>query len=155
MIGPSLVNDPHPPRIDLESVMESVVRITEQRTRENLEECLVTTLLELTSLRRVAILRPLMRNDGLHIEHLAAAEQGKGLLPDRESTLLGQDHLVAEAWALAEETRQAGADGLVRMCLPISSQREEVSAFLCIDTRTDPTPSLGWCAASPPSTATS
>ncbi|MBR9971934.1 GGDEF domain-containing protein [Magnetospirillum sulfuroxidans] len=143
MIRPSLATHSHALRIDLESVMESVVRITEQRTRENLEQCLVTTLLELTNLHRVAILHPLMRGDGLHVEFLAAAEQGKGLLPERESALLEQDHLVAESWALAEETRQAGADGLVRMCLPIASQRDEISAFLCIDTSTDPAPVLG------------
>lgn len=142
MIRTPQAASPQGNRIDLQSVMESVVRITEQRSRENLEHCLVTTLLELTSLHRVAISRPLMRPDGLHVETVAAAEFGKGLVNSNEVTPLDQDHLVAQAWALGEEARLAGADGLVRLCLPISGQGEEVSAFLSIETRTDPAPVL-------------
>jgi len=138
---PSMVLSTSAPRLDLQSLMESVVRITEQRSRENLEYCLVSTLLELTTLTRVSILRPLMRSDGLQAECVATAESG-GKATDGGCQPLDQDHLLAQAWAMGEEARSVDAAGLVRVCLPISAAGEEVSAFLSIETRTDPAPYL-------------
>lgn len=141
MSHPSVVLSGAAPRLDLQSLMESVVRITEQRSRENLEHCLVSTLLELTTLSRVSILRPLMRSDGLQAECVATADRG-GNIAEGGCLPLEDDHLLAQAWAMGEEARSVDATGLVRVCLPISTMGEDVSAFLTIETRTDPAPYL-------------
>ncbi|WP_291718161.1 GGDEF domain-containing protein [Magnetospirillum sp. 64-120] len=141
MTRPSMVLSNSAPSLDLQSLMESVVRITEQRSRENLEHCLVTTLLELTSLSRVSIQRPLMRSDGLQAECVASAEKGASTT-EGGCQPLEQDHLLAQAWAMGEEARSVDSSGLVRVCLPISTMGEDVSAFLTIETRTDPGPYL-------------
>ena len=118
--------------ITLESVLRSVVRITEQRSRENLEQCLVSTLIELAGIVFVTIARPLPRSNGTVIDILAHGGRDRGLLPEAPCQPLDQYPLMARCMALGGEVRETPSDGIERRCLPILDG-DEIVAFLVVD----------------------
>jgi diguanylate cyclase (GGDEF)-like protein len=118
--------------ISVESVLESVVRITEQRSRDNLEHCLVGTLIDLANFRMVGIARPQPRGDTILIECMARAEQGKGLVSETPCSVLTEQPLMAQAWETGLETTET-VNGLRRVCLPIQDHNGAIAAFLVVE----------------------
>ncbi|MBX9635611.1 MAG: hypothetical protein K2X44_11575, partial [Magnetospirillum sp.] len=105
--------------ISLQSVLESVVRITEQRSRENLEHCLVSTLIELSGVVFVGIARPLHRSTGIQIECLARAERGRGVLPEAPCAPITEQPLMARVLASGAEVAEIRPNGNECRCLPV------------------------------------
>lgn len=118
--------------ISLQSVLESVVRITEQRSRENLEHCLVSTLIELSGVVYVGIARPLPRSSGIQIECLARAERGRGILPEVPCSPIEDQPLMARALATGTEVIETRSNGHEYRCLPVL-ERDETAAFLLVE----------------------
>jgi diguanylate cyclase (GGDEF)-like protein len=118
--------------ITLESVLESVVRITEQRSRENLEHCLVATLVALEGIRFVTIARPLLRSSGTVVDILAQAARGSGVLPVAPHAPLDDYPLMARAMAEGREIHAPQPGGGESCCLPVMDG-DEVAAFLVVD----------------------
>ena len=117
----------------LEHVLESVVRITEQRSRETLESCLVNTLSELTGACFVSITQPLWREEATLIECLAYAERGETTLPHRQLAPVADHPLVASALERREEVVEVTAEGRHRHCLPLFSNDDELVAFVLVE----------------------
>lgn len=118
--------------VTLESVLQSVVRITEQRSRENLEQCLVSTLAELSGIRAATIARPLRRSNGTVIEILARAELGTGKDADPLCRPLDDHPLMARSLTTASEIREPSVEGGEHCCLPVLDG-DEVVAFLVVE----------------------
>jgi diguanylate cyclase (GGDEF)-like protein len=118
--------------ITLESVLDSVVRITEQRSRENLEHCLVTTLVGLDGVRFATIARPLTRSSGVVIDILAQAGREGGVRSAAPLTPLDDHPLMQRAMADGAETCMPSPDGGESRCLPVMDGDETV-AFLVVD----------------------
>jgi len=121
-----------PPPISPESLLSSVVRITEQRSRENLEQSLVATLVELTRLDRVMILRPLSVGFVELLECVAFCERGGdgGTVPPAPVEAYC---LAAEALASGAECEGLTADGAYRRVVPIAGDQDEPLALLIAD----------------------
>ncbi|HTH16308.1 MAG TPA: GGDEF domain-containing protein, partial [Magnetospirillum sp.] len=122
-----MVND-----ITLESVLESVVRITEQRSRQNLEHCLVSTLVDLAGIRFVTIARPRNRSTGTVVEILAQGGRECGMLPDASCVPLSTYPLMAATLESGEEAIERLDNGLERRCIPIL-EGSEIVAFLLVE----------------------
>ncbi|MBC7952874.1 MAG: GGDEF domain-containing protein [Rhodospirillaceae bacterium] len=118
--------------LSLQSVLESVVRITEQRSRENLEHCLVSTLIELSGVMFVGIARPQHRSNGIHIECLARAERGQGILPQAPCDPMEEQPLMARALATGTEASETRANGHEYRCLPVM-EGDNTVAFLMVE----------------------
>ncbi|MBC7906309.1 MAG: GGDEF domain-containing protein [Rhodospirillaceae bacterium] len=118
--------------ISLQSVLESVVRITEQRSRENLEHCLVSTLIELSGVVFVGIARPLHRSNGTQIECLASAERGRGVLPEAPCAPIEDQPLMARALATGTEVIDTLPNGRECRCLPVM-EGDDTAAFLLVE----------------------
>ncbi|MGE5476851.1 MAG: GGDEF domain-containing protein [Bacteroidales bacterium] len=118
--------------ITLEGVLQSVVRITEQRSRENLEQCLVSTLIELSAITAVTIARPAPRSTGIVIDILAHGSRDGGLLPVCPCRPLDEYPLMARGMAEGREVSEQLPGGALRHCLPILDGDETV-AFLVVD----------------------
>jgi diguanylate cyclase (GGDEF) domain len=122
--------------ITLESVLESVVRITEQRSRETLEQCLVSTLAELKGVVSVTIARPFIRNNSVLIERLATHQRGAGATSVAPCAPLNTLPLMARTMASRAETVERHADGRHSRCLPVLDG-DEMAAFLMVEGETD------------------
>ncbi len=118
--------------ISLQSVLESVVRITEQRSRENLEHCLVGTLIELAGVASVGIARPLVRSSGIHVECLARAQRGQGVLPETPCAPISEQPLMARALETGAEVTETLPNGNELRCLPVQ-EGEDIAAFLLVE----------------------
>lgn len=119
--------------VSLQSVLESVVRLTEQRSRENLEQCVVGTLIELADFAMVGIARPVARGDAVVIECVARAEHGKGVIQQAPCSVLDEQPLMARAWETGAEAADQRSDGLCRRCLPLLDHHGEIAAFLVVE----------------------
>lgn len=128
--------------ISLQSVLESVVRITEQRSRENLEHCLVSTLIELSGVVFVGIARPQHRSNGIQIESLARAERGQGVLPEAPCAPIDDQPLMARALATGMEAIETLANGHECRCLPVM-EGDHTVAFLLVESDDGLRASLG------------
>ncbi len=119
--------------VSLESVLESVVLITEQRSRETLESCLVNTLSELTGACFVSIAHPVVRETETLIECMAYAERGQTELPHKQLASVAEYPLIARALEQREEVVEVTEDGRHRHCLPLLSNEDELVAFVVIE----------------------
>ncbi|MCR6631065.1 MAG: GGDEF domain-containing protein [Magnetospirillum sp.] len=118
--------------ITVEGVLESVVRITEQRSRETLEQCLVTALGELAGITVVTIARPLRRSSGTVVEILAHSTPEGMSAGGMPCAPLGDFPLMARALADGRDTVAPLPDGGERRCLPVLDG-DDVVAFLVVD----------------------
>ncbi|MGE5514779.1 MAG: diguanylate cyclase domain-containing protein [Bacteroidota bacterium] len=118
--------------ITLEGVLQSVVRITEQRSRESLEQCLVSTLIELGGIAFVTIARPVPRNNGFVIDILAHGGRDSGLLPMSQCRPLDEYPLMVRCMAEGHELAEALPGGAECRCLPVLDGSETV-AFLVVE----------------------
>ncbi|HLO76197.1 MAG TPA: GGDEF domain-containing protein [Magnetospirillum sp.] len=118
--------------ITLENVLQSVVRITEQRSRENLEQCLVSTLIELQGIAFVSIARPLARSTGMVIDILAHGGRDSGLLPDLPCRPLDSFPLMSRCMSEGAEVSEPLPAGGERRCLPVLDG-DGIIAFLTVD----------------------
>ncbi len=120
--------------ITLESVLQSVVRITEQRSRESLETCLVSTLAALDGILAVTIARPMPRSNGTVVDILAQGGRDDALLPDLPCRPLDEYPLMARCLVKGRELADLLPDGGERRCLPVLDG-DEVAAFLVVESR--------------------
>lgn len=118
--------------ITLESVLQSVVHLTEQRSRENLEQCLVSTLAELTGVRAVTIARPMRRSSGLVVDILA--QSGVTTTTGPICRPLDDYPLMARCLSAGCDIGERLDDGSERRCLPVLDG-DEVVAFLVVESR--------------------
>jgi diguanylate cyclase (GGDEF)-like protein len=118
-----------------ESILSSVVLLTEQRSQKHLEDCLTATLAELASLPVCGICIPMPTANGIFIDWAASrsAESGGALEDLRE---IGTDPLLLDCMALGTERAESMADGSIRRAHPVVDDRGKVCAFLV--TRTSP-----------------
>lgn len=109
-----------------ESILTSVVHITEQRSQQHLEDCLVDTLFELGGLAFCGICHPLRTSTGIFIEFVAQRGQGG---QDDASEIHVSDRLLHECL----ESGQIGTDrrdGGLRRVMPITDDGGYVLALL-------------------------
>jgi diguanylate cyclase (GGDEF)-like protein len=128
--------------ISLQSVLESVVRITEQRSRENLEHCLVGTLIELAGMVFVGIARPLVRSSGMHVECLARARRGEGVLPEAPCAPIEEQPLMARALETGHEVSEVLPNRNELRCLPVT-EGDDIAAFLLVESDDGMAASMG------------
>ncbi|CAA7612567.1 GGDEF domain-containing protein [Magnetospirillum sp. SS-4] len=112
--------------ITLESVLSSVVRVTEQRSQQHLEESLVKTLTHLAGLEFCGICRPGLSGGGILVDYVAVA--GRPALESMDET--GDDPLLREALAVGASRFHVLAGGGVRRALAITDDHGDVGAFL-------------------------
>lgn len=120
--------------ITLESVLQSVVRITEQRSRESLEQCLVSTLAALDGIVSVTIARPVPRSNGTVIDILAQSGAAAAALPDMLCRPVDEYPLMARCLIQGRELADPLPGGIERRCLPVTDGEETV-AFLVVESR--------------------
>lgn len=116
-------------RITAESVLDSVVQITEQRSQQHLEDCLVSTLSAMADLPFCGICRPFPTANGIFIEYVSVATRDGHAKPD-EMAEIGADPVLLECMASGTERAEVLADGSVRRVQPIIDDRGTVCAFL-------------------------
>ncbi|RAU21635.1 GGDEF domain-containing protein [Paramagnetospirillum kuznetsovii] len=109
-----------------ETVLSSVIRITEQRSRQHLEHSLVSTLRDLAGLTFCGICRPTQSVSGIFIDYVA--HEG-GEAPD-QLIEIGQDPLLMECMATGGSKAQEMEDGALRRAQAIVDDRGIVCAFL-------------------------
>ena len=119
-----------------ESVLSSVILITEQRSRETLEQCLVATLMDMTDLARVGILRPIRGGRDVLLECVARAERDGGASVPGTMLRLGECPLVAQALDCDAEVSGLTAEGRLRRVLPIGGEAGP-QAFLVAESAGD------------------
>jgi len=112
-----------------ESVLSSVVRITEQRSQQHLEDCLVSTLFGLGTLLFCAICRPTPTANGIFLDYVAS-QCRDGFEAPTEMVEIGTDPMLLECMATATERAAALPDGSLRRVHPIIDDRGTVCAFL-------------------------
>jgi len=119
--------------LSLESVMESVVRVTEQRSRENLEHCLVLTLVQLTGAYSVCIAVPHYFDDQAEpdIECLAKARASEGLLPEGAQCNQHEQSIIQKTLVSAVEESDRLSDGSYVLALPMQD-RGQVAATMTV-----------------------
>ena len=114
-----------------ESVLSSVVRITEQRSQQHLEDSLVSTLADLAGLRFCGICCPAPTSGGIFIEYVAMASQGGGHPPQpSQMAEIGSDPLLLECMATGGTKAAILPDGATRRVQAIVDDRGTVCAFL-------------------------
>jgi diguanylate cyclase (GGDEF)-like protein len=114
-----------------ESVLSSVVRITEQRSQQHLEDSLVSTLADLAGLAFCGICCPAPTSGGIFIEYVATASQG-GTPPSQPPQMaeIGSDPLLLECMATGGTKAAIQPDGATRRVQAIVDDRGTVCAFL-------------------------
>jgi diguanylate cyclase (GGDEF)-like protein len=115
--------------ITAESILASVVRITEQRSQQHLENCLVGTLASLADLSYCGISRPITTTQGTLIERLAEVADGNAV-PSMPPVNLADLPLVARALRSGKAETETAPDGRVCRCMPILDDSGEILAFL-------------------------
>jgi diguanylate cyclase (GGDEF)-like protein len=110
-------------------VLSSVVRVTEQRSQQHLEDSLVKTLAELAGLAFCGICRPNHSSSGIFIDYVAVTANSGHATPDPMSEI-GSDPLLLETLAIGGVRFQTLADGSVRRAQAIVDDRGDVAAFL-------------------------
>jgi len=123
----------HTPTISPEDLLSSVVRITEQRSRENLEQSLATTLIALTDLEKVAIMRPLLVGGIDMLECVASAEREVATPLTLGVKPLAEFPLAAQTLAAGEAREGELPDGRLCRVIPIGDGSEEPQALLVIE----------------------
>jgi len=118
-----------------ESILSSVVLLTEQRSQKHLEDCLTATLAELAALPFCGICTPMPTANGIFIDW-AATRSAEGAGQSEELQEIGTDPLLLDCMALGTERSESLADGSVRRAHPVVDDRGKVCAFLV--TRTAP-----------------
>jgi diguanylate cyclase (GGDEF)-like protein len=118
-----------PVPITPESVLSSVVHLTEQRSQKHLEECLTATLADLAGLPFCGICTPLPTANGIFVDW-AAARSTDGASPPAEMQEIGTDPLLFDCMALGAERSETLADGSVRRAHPVVDDHGKVCAFL-------------------------
>ena len=124
---------PPPNAISPEDLLSSVVHLTEQRSRESLEQSLVATLVELTELAQASILRPLTLAGDRMLECVARAVRGIDGPTARGITRLDEHPLEAEALDCGEarETHRPGEGW--RRAMPIGGGIDDPLALLVVE----------------------
>lgn len=123
--------------ITLESVLDSVVRITEQRSRETLEQCLVATLAEIAGVIAVTIARPHARSSGTVLECLASHRRTEGAPEQPAPCAPIETHpIIARTMDSGTETVEHHPDGRLTRCLPVLDG-DDRAAFLSIESQGD------------------
>jgi diguanylate cyclase (GGDEF)-like protein len=112
-----------------ESVLSSVVRITEQRSQQHLEQSLVSTLADLARLAFCGICQPTQTTAGIFIDYVAAFSRSGEALPDG-LVEIGSDPLLLESMATGASAKATLADGSVRRAQAVVDDRGTVCAFL-------------------------
>jgi diguanylate cyclase (GGDEF)-like protein len=115
--------------ISPETVLSSVVRITEQRNQQHLEDCLVSTLAELAELDFCGICCPTVTACGAFIDYVAMAASPGHLLPS-PMVELDDDPQVRDSMASCGVQAVTLPDGAIRRVMPILDDREALGAFL-------------------------
>ncbi len=119
-----------------ESVLSSVILITEQRSRETLEQCLVATLMDLTDLARVGILRPIRGGRDVLLECVARADRDGGASAPGTMLRLAECPLVGQAMESDAEVSGLTPEGRCRRVLPIDGEAGP-QAFLVAESAGD------------------
>ncbi len=120
-------------RLDTDSLIESVVRITGQRDRATLESCLVTTLQTLLGARRVTLVRAIVRDQHWYAEVLASATTGTGLFEDGPIPVFGNallTHLVGLGGPT--DLPYAGTGMAVTAC-PFTTEQRTSEGWLIVE----------------------
>lgn len=112
-----------------ESVLSSVVRITEQRSQQHLEHSLVTTLFDLAGLAFCGICRPTQTATGIFIDYVASEARDGHAAPEA-LTEIGEDSTLLDCMATGGSSTQPLADGAMRRAQAIVDDRGIVCAFL-------------------------
>ncbi len=112
-----------------ESVLSSVVQITEQRSQQHLEDCLASTLAGLAGLPFCAICRPTPTAKGIFLDYVSAAGSAADTAPT-EMVDIGSDPLLLDCMTMATGRSEVLADGSLRRAQPIIDDRGAVCAFL-------------------------
>lgn len=115
--------------ISAESVLSSVIRLTEQRSRKHLEECLASALSDLARLDFCGICVPQPTAHGIFIEW-AAAFPADPTPSDDKLCEIGRDPLLLDCMALGMERAELLADGAVRRAHPVTDEGGKVCAIL-------------------------
>ncbi|KIL99294.1 diguanylate cyclase/phosphodiesterase (GGDEF & EAL domains) with PAS/PAC sensor(s) [Paramagnetospirillum magnetotacticum MS-1] len=118
-----------------ESILSSVVVLTEQRSQKHLEDCLTATLADLAHLRFCGICTPMPTSNGIFIDW-AASRSRDGTETCDELQEIGTDPLLLDCMALGTERSESFSDGSVRRAHPVVDDHGKVCAFLV--TRTNP-----------------
>ena len=126
-----------------EDLLSSVVHITEQRSRENLEQSLVATLVELTDLDAASIVRPLTIGGDDMLECVARARRGGDGPAALGIEKLADRPLEAGALASGEPREFKFPDGSWRRVVPIGGGVDDPRALLVIE---QTTPDVGHAA---------
>ena len=114
-----------------ESVLSSVVRITEQRSQQHLEDSLVSTLADLAGLAFCGICCPAPTSGGIFIDYVATASHGGGS-PSQPPQMaeIGSDPMLLECMATGGTKAVIQPDGATRRIQAIVDDRGTVCAFL-------------------------
>lgn len=118
-----------------ESILSSVVLLTEQRSQKHLEDCLTATLAELADLPFCGICTPMPTANGIFIDWAATRSHDAPAQSD-ELQEIGGDPLLLDCMALGTERSEDLPDGSIRRAHPVVDDRGKVCAFLV--TRTNP-----------------
>jgi diguanylate cyclase (GGDEF)-like protein len=122
--------------ITAESILSSVVHLTEQRSQKHLEDCLASTLAQLADLPFCGICTPMPTANGIFIDWAAIrSEDGAG--PPLELQEIGGDPLLLDCMALGTERSEALPGGGIRRAHPVVDDHGKVCAFLVTRTRPD------------------
>jgi diguanylate cyclase (GGDEF)-like protein len=125
-----------------ENLLSSVIRITEQRSRETLEQCLVSTLMDLTDMARVGILRPISGGRDLLLECVAHVERDGTPFAPGTTLRLAECPLVEQALDADAEAEGVVDGGAHRRVLPIDGDAGP-QAFLVADSAGDDSHHVG------------
>ncbi len=131
---------PQPPAlVTPENILASVVRITEQRSRESLEHSLVATLINLTDLSVVSIMRPVSVMGETVLERVVHAARNAQPAERSEPIPLARFPLLARAMISGRPETDIVPDGVSRSVVPFAGgESEESLAYLVLDGPTDP-----------------
>ncbi len=120
-------------RLDTDSLIESVVRITGQRDRATLESCLVTTLQTLLGAHRVTLVRVVVRNENWYAEVLASVTTGASLFEGGPIPVFGNPlltHLVGLGGPA--DLPYAGTGMAVTAC-PFATEQRTSEGWLIVE----------------------
>ncbi|WP_156612642.1 GGDEF domain-containing protein [Paramagnetospirillum marisnigri] len=112
-----------------ESVLSSVVRITEQRSQQHLEDSLVATLADLADLPFCAICRPTQTAAGIFIDYVAIKAAPGQDVPESMAEI-GNDMLLLQCMATGGSHDMVLPDGAIRRAQAVVDDRGTVCAFL-------------------------
>ena len=115
--------------ITAESILSSIVLLTEQRSQKHLEDCLTTTLAQLANLPFCGICTPTPTANGIFIDWVSFRSTDGGS-PFDELQEIGSDPLLLSCMAMGTERSEIVADGSVRRAHPVMDDHGKVCAFL-------------------------